>query len=90
LYYLGSLTQFTDDLRDYADDVEKNNANLFVSMKNEYGDGAVGMYVDWYVKEEKLMSEEIQKSKLNLDYGLVSCIPWYPYFYNKYLPKDER
>jgi len=90
LYYLGALTQFTDDLRDYSDDIEKNNANLFVSMKNEYGNGARDMYVDWYIKEEKLMSEEMQKSKLNLDHGLVSCIPWYPYFYNKNLPNSKR
>jgi len=41
LYYLGSLTQFTDDLRDYKKDKNTGNANLLIFMENFYKNKAL-------------------------------------------------
>ncbi len=80
LFYLGSLTQFTDDIRDYDKDKISGNMNLLSSMESYYGLEARRKFVGWYLKEEDLMLEEIKKSKLDLDVTLLKAIPWHPFF----------
>lgn len=79
LYYLGSLTQFTDDIRDYEEDKQNGNANLLISMENHFGKvRANERYVQWYKKEEKRMEKEFHKSGIdNLE--IIKAIPWHPF-----------
>lgn len=80
LFYLGSLTQFTDDLRDYKEDKKNNNANLLISMEKQNETNARNEFINWYLLENKLMLDEIKKTKLTIDNELISIIPWYPLF----------
>lgn len=81
LYYLGSLTQFTDDLRDYRKDKNSGNANLLIFMENYYKDKAKDKFVEWYVSEEDLMMKEFYKAGVLMDEKVIKAIPWHPYFF---------
>ena len=78
LYYLGSLTQFTDDLRDYAVDLAIGNANLMAGLETSFGRNAQEKFKQWYISEEEKMLEAFQNSGLVLDTAIVRAIPWYP------------
>lgn len=78
LYYLGSLTQFTDDLRDYDVDSARGNANLLVSLERESKKTALEMFEQWYVREEELMLHAFHNCGLDLNTDLMRAIPWYP------------
>lgn len=80
LKHLGSLTQFTDDLRDYHKDIENGNANLLISMEGHYGANAQDTFMTWYLREERLMAEELVKAKFVPNDNLISAIPWHPFF----------
>lgn len=45
LFYLGSLTQFTDDIRDYREDKKNYNANLLISMAKENKKNAKNRFI---------------------------------------------
>jgi len=81
LYYLGSLTQFTDDLRDYKKDKNTGNANLLIFMENFYKNKARDKFAEWYVLEENLMMKEFYKSGIQIDERVIKAIPWHPFFY---------
>lgn len=78
LYYLGSLTQFTDDLRDYTVDLAIGNANLMAGLETAFGKNAHEKFKRWYSNEEEKMLEAFQNSGLDLDTGIMRAIPWYP------------
>jgi hypothetical protein len=78
LHYLGSLTQFTDDLRDYDVDNARGNANLLVSLEREYKDASLEKFREWYIREEEQMLHAFHNCGLNLNTDLMSAIPWYP------------
>jgi hypothetical protein len=77
---LGSLTQFTDDLRDYGKDRITENANLLISMEEKWGVGAKKHFAEWYLKEEQEMLSELNKAGLDKSAGLICAIPWHPFF----------
>jgi hypothetical protein len=78
LHYLGSLTQFTDDLRDYDVDIARGNANLLVSLERKFKKTALEMFAQWYVREEELMLHAFHNCGLDLNTNLMRAIPWYP------------
>ncbi len=80
LMYLGSLTQFTDDLRDYDVDRANGNANLLVGFEKKLGESGLDTFVEWYLEEEERMLESFRNSGLTLDLELIRAIPWYPSF----------
>ena len=86
LWYLGSLTQFTDDLRDYEKDKANNNANLLISLEKFYGNKAKDMFIAWYLKDERSMLLNLKKSKVDIDLELFRSVPFHPYFFK---PKGE-
>lgn len=77
---LGSLTQFTDDLRDYEEDKEKGNSNLLVSMEQLDREGAVQKLADCYIQEEEKMRKMLQLSGISRGEELLFAVPWYPFF----------
>ncbi|MBD2576901.1 hypothetical protein [Oscillatoria sp. FACHB-1406] len=77
---LGSLTQFTDDLRDYEDDKAKGNSNLLVSMEKLDRKGAVEKLADCYLQEEEKMKKMLQLSGVSSNEELLLAVPWYPFF----------
>lgn len=80
LYYLGSLTQFTDDFRDLGEDRVNKNLNLIVSMEKEFGKAkAIKVFSEMYLKEEKLMVSHLKKAGIaNIE--IFKSIPWHPFF----------
>lgn len=80
LFYLGSLTQFTDDLRDYEIDSRNGNANLLINMKRHFGAKAKDAYSAWYLREEQLVLMELEQAGLTTNTDLILAIPWYPFF----------
>lgn len=80
LLHLGALSQFTDDLRDYEEDKNNNNANLLISMEREFTGDAKSMYVKMYLEEYQKMLEAIKKSGFEIDMDMLDSIPWYPFF----------
>jgi hypothetical protein len=80
LFYLGSLTQFTDDIRDYKEDKKNHNANLLINLEKEDKVNAKNKFIDWYLRDEKFLIDEIKKGGLNIDDNLIKLIPWYPLF----------
>lgn len=80
LRYLGSLTQFTDDLRDYEKDKETGNANILVSMEQKYANYARDKFAALYVDEERRMLMAFRKAGLSIDKDLLKAIPWHPFF----------
>lgn len=87
LTYLGSLTQFTDDLRDYEEDKRNNNANLLVSMEKFFGKEAINTFIKWYLKEEQFMLKEFERAGLKMNCDLICAIPWFPFFMKTFIIK---
>jgi len=85
LFYLGSLTQFTDDLRDYEEDKKNDNANLLASMEKFFGERAKMTFIDWYLKEEQFMLNEFKQAGLKINYDLICAVPWYPLFMKRFI-----
>lgn len=85
LTYLGSLTQFTDDLRDYNEDKRNSNANLLVSMERYFGKKAKKTFVAWYLKDEQFMLNEFKQAGLKKNHDLICAIPWYPLFMKRFI-----
>lgn len=79
LFYLGSLTQFTDDLRDLKKDESTGNANLIVSLKDKFGSNAMREFNKLYDTEEALMLSEISTSGIAANTALLRAIPWHPF-----------
>jgi hypothetical protein len=79
LYYLGSLTQFTDDLRDYTVDTARGNANLLAGLEDKYGTEAPAVFAAWYTREEKRMLKSFRDSGVAFDAEILRAIPWYPF-----------
>lgn len=83
---LGSLTQFTDDVRDYEEDKTNGNSNLLLSMEKSYNRCAVQKLVEWYIEEENKMIKMLQSCELSINEEQFLTIPWYPFFLK---PADE-
>ena len=80
LVYLGSLTQFTDDLRDLEEDRKDKNINLIIALRGLYGKNASNEWAKLYQREEQNMLRAIEKSRIDTDINLLKVIPWYPFF----------
>jgi hypothetical protein len=80
LVYLGSLTQFTDDLRDLEEDRKDKNINLLIALRGLYGKDAPTEWAKLYQREEQNMLRAIEKSGIDTDINLLKVIPWYPFF----------
>ncbi len=78
LFRLGSLTQFTDDLRDYDIDQARSNANLMAGLEAKFGSAAQDKFRQWYVREEEKMLASFRNCGLDLNIDLMRAIPWYP------------
>jgi hypothetical protein len=78
LFRLGSLTQFTDDLRDYDIDHAKGNANLMAGLEAKFKSAAQERFQRWYGREEEKMLGSFHNSGLDLNTELLRAIPWYP------------
>ena len=78
LHYLGSLTQFTDDLRDYDVDCAKGNANLMASLEAKFEATAQEKFRQWYIREEEMMLDSFRNSGLDINTDLLRAVPWYP------------
>ncbi len=87
LWYLGSLTQFTDDIRDYKTDKESGNPNLLYSIEMNYGKNSVDKLKELYILEDNKMLQELEASKFSVDINLWRSIPWHPFFMK---PKTEE
>jgi hypothetical protein len=87
LWFLGSLTQFTDDLRDYDKDKLTKNANLMISLEKFYGDKSKEVFLKWYLKEEGRMVSFLKKSNVSVDEDLIMAVPFHPYFLK---PEEDK
>jgi hypothetical protein len=90
ILYLGSLTQFTDDLRDLEEDKRDKNINLMIALKGLYGKEATTEWAKLYNKEEQNMISAIEKSGIDADINLLRVIPWYPFFAKEKLKRLVR
>lgn len=77
---LGSLTQFTDDLRDLEEDRRDKNINLMIALKGLHGKEATTEWARLYNKEEQSMVGAIERLGIEADINLLKVIPWYPFF----------
>lgn len=87
LTYLGSLTQFTDDLRDYEEDKRKGNANLLISMEKFFGRETKKTFIAWYLKEEQFMLNEFKRAGLRENWDFICAVPWFPFFMKTFITK---
>lgn len=81
LYYLGSLTQFTDDLRDMDEDMKNSNLNL-INVINQ-SNAPKNTFVQMYSNDQKLMLESLEKVPEITGTAVFIAIPWYPFFIPK-------
>lgn len=79
LWYLGSLTQFTDDIRDYTIDKEKRSPNLLISLEKDFGKNSINEFIKLYLLEDIRMCQEIAASNLPIDINFWRLIPWHPF-----------
>ncbi len=79
LFYLGSLTQFTDDIRDRGKDAKTGNANLLLSLERDFSAGVADEFETLYKRDEELMLECAAKTGLQPDCDLLRAIPWHPF-----------
>lgn len=81
LFWMGSLTQFTDDLRDLENDRKKGNLNLIIAIERELKniEGVKKKWAKMYVKEEQKMVSCLELSKIS-DIEIFKAIPWHPFF----------
>jgi|GEM_PF-6626189 hypothetical protein len=81
LYYMGSLTQFTDDFRDYQKDLETQNLNLLITLEQDYNTLALDKWFSLYMEEESYMQEQLLLAGVSNDsIELIKIIPLYPFF----------
>lgn len=80
LYCLGSLTQFTDDIRDYDVDRNMGNANLLLGLERKFGRYTQEKFKQWYIREELKMLHALRGSGIKTDTDLIRLIPWYPFW----------
>lgn len=86
LFYLGSLTQFTDDIRDYAEDLDNGNANLLVSLKRAFGEElGIEKLLAMYDIEQSNMKRWSDNFSFSVDFELLSSIPLHPFVVKKLL-----
>src|SRR3989344_3904363 len=71
LFRLGSLTQFTDDLRDYDIDCAKGNANLVAGLEAKFEATAQEKFRQWYIREEEMMLDSFRNSGLDINTDLL-------------------
>jgi hypothetical protein len=84
LYRLGSLTQFTDDLRDYENDKRNENANIIVSLEKKYGKKkALEEWGKMYSNEEIKMKYFLSKAKIYDHNNILNIIPFFFLFQTK-------
>lgn len=90
MMFLGSLTQFTDDLRDLEEDRRDKNINLFIALKGLHRKDAAHEWAKLYSAEEQNMVKTIEESKIKTDVELLKIIPWYPFFAKKQIMRLAR
>ncbi|MGI0133647.1 MAG: hypothetical protein ACREBW_01650, partial [Candidatus Micrarchaeaceae archaeon] len=84
LYYLGSLTQFIDDFRDFYEDAKNGNSNIISALKAEHGGGWKKTFTELYLTEEKKMDEALSAAAVT-EQGreMLRMLPWYRFFIEK-------
>ncbi len=61
-------------------DETTGNANLMLSLKDEYKSAAKTEFLKLYNAEENLMLEDIKALGIPCNIQLLRAIPWHPFF----------
>lgn len=79
LFYLGALTQFTDDIRDYKEDMANSNANLLISINKVHGSKGTKVFAGLYETDAMLMDKWLTRLGVPVDIELLRALPWHPF-----------
>lgn len=78
LFYVGSLMQMTDDIRDSQIDITLHNANLLNTCLSRHGDQGYDVFATIFEKERTLASQYFSESQCLKGVKLMS-LPFYPF-----------
>lgn len=92
LLYLGSVEQFTDDIRDISVDSTLMNANIVIAASDQFG-FAPGNSVldDLYHQEVSMANKSLAKFYSKSELLVILSLPYYPFMIDKRrLLQDKR
>lgn len=83
LFYLGSMEQFTDDIRDISIDIALRNANIVVSAQSFGEKTGAKLLAKMYMEEFESAKVYLEPFYSKVELQTIFSLPFYPFIINK-------